>query len=82
MNEYEYSIMPNTQPCLSIVKQSVRWRPEYRLHVSQENKQNKTELCIYNLGYVGEDVSAGLRESTQFCLVPSSTYAYLIFSFL
>lgn len=40
---YGCSIMPNIQSCLSIVKQTVRWRSEHCLHVSQENKQNKTK---------------------------------------
>lgn len=34
--------MSNIHPCLFIIKQDVRWRPEYYLHVSQEKKQNKT----------------------------------------
>lgn len=65
---YGCSVMPNIQPCLSIVKQTMMWRPEHGLHVSQENKtkqngtkQNKTELCIYSLGHA-EYVSADLRQ--------------------
>lgn len=54
----------------------MRWRPEYSLQVSQENKQNKTELCMYNMDQADKDVFAGLKQSTEIYLILSSIHAY------
>ena len=64
---------------LFIVKQTVRWRPEHSLQVSQENKQNETELCMYSMDQAGKDVFAGLKQSTEIYLILSYTHAYFFF---
>lgn len=58
MNELWVFGYASYSACLFIIKQTVRWRPEYYLHVSQENKRKQTLhlqsgscrwRCVYGL---------------------------------
>ena len=71
-----FSLMFRLIVSLFVVKQTVRWRPERSLRILQENKQNKTELCMYSMDQAGKDVFAGLKQSTEIYLILSSTHAY------
>ena len=76
-----FSLMFRLMVSLFIVKQTVRWRPEHSLQVSQENKQNKTELCMHSMDQAGKHVFAGLKQSTEIYVILSSTYAYFFYLF-
>jgi hypothetical protein len=50
MNGYGYSVMPNIQLCLSIVKKAMRWEAEHCLQVSEENRI----LCLQSVSCRGK----------------------------